>query len=226
MIIKCPFCGRKYRLEDGLAKARFQRMRCSLCGHVFVHEYSPVLEDDTDPATLASDAEQREIPVRKKRRVSLPAFVVAITLLFIAVTSAYIYWVNHIGAADKWLSIRNMEGQETVIQDRKIFLVKGRIVNGSTKPRKYVILKAKLFDEHGRVIGEHFGFAGPPLPIDEVRGMGSSEIEKKVADFRLPNLSAFLLRKGGELPFSILFPDTGTGTPKGFTVEVIDSPFL
>jgi hypothetical protein len=56
--------------------------------------------------------------------------------------------------------------------------------------------------------------------------MRGGEIEKKVADFRLSNLSAFVLRKGGELPFSIVFPNTYTGTPKQFTVEVIESPLL
>jgi hypothetical protein len=87
-----------------------------------------------------------------------------------------------------------------------------------------VILKAKLFDEHGTVIGEHFALAGLPLSVEEAREMHGVEIEKKVADFRLSNLPAFVLRKGGELPFSIVFPGTYTGTPKQFTVEVVESP--
>ncbi len=99
-------------------------------------------------------------------------------------------------------------------------------MNGSTKPRKYVILKARLFDEHGTVIGEHLALAGLPLSVDEVREMRSGEIEKKVADFRLSDVAAFVLHKGGQLPFSIVFPDTYTGTPKEFTVEVIESPLL
>jgi hypothetical protein len=191
-----------------------------------VYEHGAGQEDREDPETLTSPAEHVEIPVRKKRRLGLATSVVAIALLFIAGASAYIYWANYIGAADKWLSIRNTEGQETVIKDGKIFLVKGLIANGSTKPRKYVILKAKLFDEHGTVIGEHFALAGLPLSVEEVREMHAGDIEKKVADFRVSNLSAFVLRKGGELPFSIVFPDTYTGTPKEFTVEVIESPLL
>ncbi len=224
MIITCPSCNRKYRLEDRLVKARFQRVRCSLCGHVFVYEHRASQEDRKDPEPHTSRVEHNEITVRKKRRLGLITSVFAVALLFIAAASAYLYWVNFIGAADKWLSIRNTEGQETVIRDGKIFLVKGLIANGSTKPRKYVILKAKLFDEHGTVIGEHFALAGLPLSVDEVREMGGGEIEKKVADFRLSNVSAFVLRKGGELPFSIVFPDIYTGRPKEFTVEVIESP--
>jgi len=226
MIITCPSCSRKYRLEDKLIKARFQKVRCSLCGHVFVYEHGATQEDRKDQETLTNRDEYTEITVRKKRRLGLIISVVAVALLFIAAASAYFYWINTIGAADKWLRIRNTEGQETVTRDGKIFLVEGLIANGSTKPRKYVILKAKLFDEHGTVIGEHFALAGLPLSVEELREMRGGEIEKKVADFRLSNLSAFVLRKDGELPFSIVFPDTYTGTPKEFTVEIIESPLL
>jgi predicted Zn finger-like uncharacterized protein len=224
MIIACPSCSRKYRLEDRLVKARFQKVRCSLCGHVFVYEHREGPEDPEDTESPTVRVEHDEITPRKKRRLGLIVSVFAIALLFIAAASAYFYWINSIGAADKWLSIRKTEGQETVIKDGKIFLVKGLIVNGSTKPRKYVILKAKLFDEHGTVIGEHFALAGLPLSAGEVGAMDGRGVEKKVADFRLSNLSAFVLRRGGELPFSIVFPGTYTGTPKQFTVEVIESP--
>jgi predicted Zn finger-like uncharacterized protein len=224
MIITCPSCSRKYRLEDRLIKARFQKVRCSHCGHIFVYEHGTAQEDLEDQETLTNRDEHAEITVRKKRHLGLIISIVAIALLFIAAASAYFYWINTIGAADKWLRIRNTEGQETVTKDGKIFLIKGLIANGSTKPRKYVILKAKLFDEHGTVIGEHFALAGLPLSVEEAREMHGVEIEKKVADFRLSNLPAFVLRKGGELPFSIVFPGTYTGTPKQFTVEVVESP--
>ncbi len=223
MTITCPSCSRKYRLEDRLVKARFQKMRCSGCGHVFVYEREAG-EEREDPQALASRIEYKGAGVRRKRRLGLIAFVIALALLFIAAASGYLYWVNVIGAAPKRLGILNMEGQETAIRDGKVFLVKGVIANGSTKARKYVILKAKLFDGQGTVIGEHFALAGLPLSVEEVREMPAGEIEKKVADFRSSNISAFALRKGGELPFSIVFPDTYTGTPKEFTVEVIDSP--
>jgi predicted Zn finger-like uncharacterized protein len=226
MIIKCPSCGRKYTLEDSLIKAPFQKMRCSLCGHVFVHEQGAAREDGKDRETLTSREEYAGVTARKKRRLGLVTVVIAVALLFIAAASAYFYWVNTIGATDKWLRIRNTEGRETAIQDGKIFLIKGLIVNGSTKARKYVILKAKLFDEHGTAIGEHFALAGLPLSVEEVRTMRGGEIEKKVADFRISSLSAFVLRKGGQLPFSIVFPDTYTGSPKEFTVEVMESPLL
>jgi len=90
-----------------------------------VHEYGAAKEDRKDPETLTSYVGRSAIKVRKKRRFGLVALVVVIALLFVVAASAYLYWVNYIGAADKWLSIRNTEGQEAVIKDGKIFLVKG-----------------------------------------------------------------------------------------------------
>jgi predicted Zn finger-like uncharacterized protein len=223
MIVECPSCSRKYRLEDGLVRARFQKMRCSLCGHVFVHESGAENEDRIEPETFAS----LEAPVgtapRKKRRIGLLGAVIVIAVIFIAALSAYYYWTEY-AASDRWLSIRNTVGEEALIKDGKIFLVTGQVVNRSTKPRKYVILKAKLFDEYGTVIGEHLAFAGLPLSVGEVREMGGREIEKKAQDFRLSDLSAFVLHSGGEMPFSIVFPGNYTGTPKEFTVDIMESP--
>ncbi len=225
MIVRCPSCNRKYRLDENVVKARFQKMRCSLCGHVFIYE-GAARQDARDPEIVTGFGGLPPKPVRKKRRWGPMASVTIIALLFIAAAAAYFYWTNYVGAADRWLSIRNAEGQETPIKDGKVFLVKGQIVNSSTKPRKYVILKAKLFDDQGTIISEHFALAGLPLSVEDVREMHAKDIEKKVADFRLSDVSGFVLHTGAEMPFSIVFPGNYAGTPKEFTVEVMESPLL
>jgi predicted Zn finger-like uncharacterized protein len=222
MIVTCPSCKRKYRLEERLVKLPYQKVRCSLCGHVFVYESSP--EDKGEPG---SDRTGREAGAAPKKRRGLILFLIIAALLIAAAGFAYFYWTNYLGASDRWLSINNVEGQETVITDGKIFLVKGVVINGSTKARKYVILKGRLFDEGGTVIGEHFALAGLPLSFDEVRHMSRQQIEKKVADFRLSSLSTFVLRpNGGALPFSVALPGTYSAKPKDFTVEIIEAPVL
>jgi hypothetical protein len=56
--------------------------------------------------------------------------------------------------------------------------------------------------------------------------MQKPDIEKKVAEFRKANLAAFVLAPTKEMPFSIVFPDSYSGKPKDFSVEIIESPFL
>jgi predicted Zn finger-like uncharacterized protein len=229
MIITCPECKRKYRLEDSWVKAPYQKMRCSRCGHIFVYEGGHRFETERKVVTgplPAGPAAFTEKSVRKKSRKGLTALVVSILILLALAAGGWYAWMNHMGAGNRWLKLQNVEGQETFIRDGKIFLIRGTVANGSTKPRKYVILKAKLFDQQGAIIGEHLALAGLPLSSDEARQMQKSDIEKKVAEFRKASLSAFVLSPAKEMPFSVVFPDTYSGKPKEFSVEIVESPFL
>jgi len=220
MIIQCPSCKRKYRLEEGHVRTPYQRMRCSRCGHVFVYERIVPVRDAGKTEAAQAPAEPQEGTAPGGGRRGLAPVLGALVL------AAYVYWVNYLGAADKWLSIRKVIGQEVPVRDGKVFFIRGVLVNGSTKPRKYVILKARLFDEKGTVLDERFALAGLPLSLEEVQQMQRADIEKKVADFRLSSLSTFILPAGKELPFSIIFPDSYAGKPKEFTTEIVESPLL
>jgi hypothetical protein len=217
---------KRFRLEDFLIKAPYQKMRCSVCGHLFVYEQSAGQETPEDGLSSTDQAEWegRSDPKIPRRGFAIYAIIVAVLLALAA--SAYFYWVNYPGAADRRLSIRKMEGQETAVKDGKVFLVRGLVANGSTKPRKYVILKAKLFDERGAVMTEHFALAGLPLSREEVEQMKRADLDRKVAEFRLSSLANFVLPKDKALPFAVVFPDTYSGSPRQFSVEIIEAPQL
>jgi predicted Zn finger-like uncharacterized protein len=219
MIITCPECKRKYRLEDSQVKAPYEKMRCSRCGHIFVYDGGRNLKTEekvfTGPLSAGPSA-FAETPVPKKSRKGLMALA----------AGGWYAWMNHLMAGNRRLKLQNVEGQETPIRDGKIFLIRGTVANNSTKPRKYVILEAKLFDQQGAIIGEHLALAGLPLSSDDVRQMQKPDIEKKVAEFRKANLGAFVLSPAREIPFSIVFPNTYSGKPKEFSVEIVESPFL
>ena len=226
MIVTCPACKRKYRLEEGLVKSPYQKMRCSRCGHVFVdHEDQGKAEEN--PLTVAAPTvlgAGEAVPRRGNR--SLILIVSVLVFLGLVAAAGYLYWMNYLGAGNKWLSIKKIEGQETIARDGRIFLINGAVVNGSTKPRKYVILKAKLFDERGAVIGQHLAVAGFPLSAGEIAQMEKSDIEKRVAAAANPAPGALALYPHKEVRFSIVFPGSYSGKPKEFTVEIVDSPFL
>ncbi len=224
MIVTCPSCKRKFRLDDNLIRAPYQKLRCSLCSHIFVYESD--VSRRPEPEEDFFQAAQEETFERPKKRKPIALFIVAAIVIIGLGAAASFYWLNYLGAGDRWLKIRKVEGQETIVRDGRIFFVQGTIANGSTKARKYVIVKAKLFDTQGGVIGEHFGLAGLGLSRQEAEQMRRADIEGKISEFRKSNVTAFVLQRNGELPFVIVFPDSYSGKPKDFTVEIIESPLL
>jgi predicted Zn finger-like uncharacterized protein len=227
MIVTCPACKRAYRLEDSLVKSPYQKMRCSRCGHVFVDHREQGKTDEmhlTGPgsSTLSPNGETRLL-TRSNRAVML---VVAVLVIFGLAVSGYIYWMNYLGAGNKWLSIQKIEGRETITKDGRVFLINGVVVNGSTKPRKRIILRARLFDGQGAVIGQHLAVAGFPLSAGEIAQMETSNIEARLPQPQKPATVGEALYPRKEMPFSIVLPALYSGKPKEFTVEIVDSPFL
>jgi predicted Zn finger-like uncharacterized protein len=224
MIVTCPSCKSKFRLEDGLVKSPYQKMRCSQCKHVFVYEqdFGGKQGDQMPPAPPVVE----EGTGRRNGRRKVVVLAVSLGVLVVLALSFYVYWVNHLGAGDRWLRIQKMEGQETVLKDGWAFVIRGTVVNGSTKARKYLIVKAKLFDARGIVLGEHRTLAGLSFSKDEIQQMNMSEIQKRITDFKLSDVGVFVLHKNRELPFSIVFPEAYSGKTKEFSVEIVESPFL
>jgi predicted Zn finger-like uncharacterized protein len=224
MIVTCPACKRKYRLEDSLVKSPYQKMRCSRCGHVFVNHEDGGDEGETQTAaSFPSAAAEKHSRLRSNKTVML---VVAVLVLFGLAVGGYIYWMNYLGAGNNRLSIRKIEGQETIAKDGRVFLVNGTVLNGSTRPRKFVVLKAKIFDEQGAVIGQHLAVAGFPLSAGDIAQMSKSDIEARVKETQKPSPGPLVLYPRKEVPFSIVFPGPYAGKPKEFTVEIVDSPIM
>ena len=127
---------------------------------------------------------------------------------------------------DRWLSIKNLEGQEITTKEGKVFFISGTVANGSTKPRKFLILRAKLFDKDGTVLAEKDVVAGLSFSKEAVATMQKLDIEKKVNDFKLSGGENFQAGSGNQIPFSVVFFDEGFEKAKEFTIEIVESPTL
>jgi len=97
-------------------------------------------------------------------------------------------------------------------------------VNRSTKPRKYIIIKAKLFDDKKVSMGERFALAGLQLSKEEIQQMGKTDIDAKISGYRKSNINSFVLPSRKEMPFSIVFADPYYGRPNEFSVEIVEAP--
>ena len=163
-----------------------------------------------------------------------PVILLIVVLLLAAMGGGfYYYWMNYtdlagipMGASDRWLSIKNLEGQEIVTKEGKVFFISGTVLNNSTKPRKFLILRAKLFDKDGTVLAEKDVVSGLSFSKEKVGTMQKLDIEKKVNDFKLSGEENFQAGSKKQTPFSVIFFDNGFEKAKEFTVEIVESPIL
>jgi len=162
----------------------------------------------------------------KPRKSKTPLIVVIVILVLAALGGAfYYYWIEYLGAGDKRLSIKGLEGQELVARRRRSFSFQ---VSWSTGPpnrestscsgpssttRKALCLRK-------RMCWQAFQYQGGGCSHAEVR---RRKKDKRVQADRQGRL------EGGErqmLPFSVIFFDEGFERAKEFTIEIIDSPLL
>lgn len=245
MTVTCPSCHTKFSVNESLFKTAQQKMRCSKCGAQFVYTVEETSANDTASeqtplqqtfaeiaARVAAQSTQDretipgEQPAEQRPRRGVKAAIIALVILILLCAGGYFYWMNYMGAGDRWLRIGRLEGQEVVVQDGKVFLVTGVVSNGSTKGRKSIILRVKLFDRQGKIIMAKDAMAGMLLSKQQIIALQRGDIERRVAAFKLSPAETFRVEAGKEIPFSVSFLDQDLGKAKEFTVEVVQSSSL
>jgi predicted Zn finger-like uncharacterized protein len=242
MIIACPSCGRKFNVPDDALKSPFQKLKCSKCSQVFLYRKeeadtthtpqkaeapAPKAEAPTPAHTPPAPSHEEHKRKTRSRRSKGPLIVVIAILILAALGGAfYYYWMEYLGAGDKRLSIKGLEGQELIGKEEKIFFISGSVINGSTKPRKYIVLRAKLYDKDGTVLAEKDVLAGLPIPREEAATTPKFDVERKINEFKLTGKEHWKVESGKMLPFSVIFFEEGFERAKEFTIEIVDSPLL
>ena len=242
MIITCPSCGRRFNLPDDAVKSPFQKLKCSRCSQVFLYSKeekaetaapqkgaapAPKAESPAPAHTTAPPAHEEHRRKTRTHRSKAPLIVVIVVILLAALGGGfYYYWMEYLGAGDKRLSVKGLEGQELVGKEEKIFFITGSVINGSTKPRKYIVLRAKLYDKDGTVLAEKDVLAGLPISKEEAAGAPKFDVERKINEFKLTGKERWKIESVKVLPFSVIFFDEGFERAKEFTIEIIDSPLL
>jgi len=187
-------------------------------------------ENEAEFAVPELEALEEERPQRRKG----PVVLIIVLVLLAALGGGFYYcWMNYtdlfgipMGASDKRLSIKGLQGQEIVTKEGKVFFISGTVANDSTKPRKFLILRAKLFDKNGVVLSEKDVVAGLAFSREAVAAMQKLDVEKKVNDFKLSSEENFQVGSAKQVPFSVVFFDEGFERAKEFTIEIIESPIL
>lgn len=244
MTVTCPSCHTKYSLNENLVQSAQQKMRCSKCGQVFTHPAAETVHSDQAAEQAVSRQTFAEVVAQvgmredvqekisgqqetaKKHRSRVGAWVIGVVILVLLCVGGFLYWMNYMGAGDRWLRVGKLEGQEVVVQDGRVFLVTGVVSNGSTKGRRSIVLRVKLFDRQGKILKEKDSLAGMLLSRQQIPAMPKSDIEKRVSAFKLSPPETFRVEAGKQIPFSIPFFDNDFDKAKEFTVEVLQSSYL
>lgn len=199
-------------------------------------EQEPAKEEPAKSENVAEFAvpELEALEIERPHRRKGPVVLVIVLILLAALGGGFYYcWMNYtdlfgipMGANDKRLSIKGLQGQEIVTKEGKVFFISGTVGNDSTKPRKFLILRAKLFDKNGVVLSEKDVVAGLAFSKEAVAAMQKLDVEKKVNDFKLSGEENFQVGSAKQIPFSVVFFDEGFERAKEFTIEIIESPIL
>jgi predicted Zn finger-like uncharacterized protein len=121
------------------------------------------------------------------------------------------------------LSFKDVKG--TFVQSEKagqLFLIQGMVTNNYPKGRSYILIKASLLDDKGKVVKTKMAYAGNNFTEDQIKAMSLEEINKGLKN-RLGKANANAnIKPGGGVPFAVVmeeFPDNLSE----FTVEAVSS---
>ena len=197
-------------------------MRCSQCGFVFTYEEKEEPSEVQAPF-LSGMLEEKKEKAGRSGLLRRTGLIAAITAVIFAVYGYY-YWTNYPGASDRWLKVQKTEGYVAVLKDGKAFYIAGMVYNGSTKSRAFAMLKARVFDDKGQLLGERAALAGLKLTRSDIEQMQMSNVEAKISEFRKSGGNAFVLPSHSEIPFTIVLHDPDSDKAKQYSIEIQEAP--
>lgn len=104
----------------------------------------------------------------------------------------------------------------------QLFVVKGTVVNDYSKPRSFILVKASILDDKGKVVRSKRAYAGNSFSEEELKKLPFQEIEKAMKNPRGKDGSNVNIAPGSSVPFMIVFKDLPSDLSE-FTVEAVSS---
>ena len=206
MIIQCPHCSTRFKLDAHRIKGASATMRCTRCQHVFsmrrpgktAQEDAPsLLPQEVTPPAVAEEtfsggrpeeATRKEsppppphevmgpAPVRRRRRLWLPVLLVAVVMTTAAIALWLFFPWSHArqsapdNAGIHLLHLAETQGYFVESQQAgQLFVVEGRVRNDFATPRRWILLRAKLYTTDGQEARQQLFYAGNLLSTEQLR---------------------------------------------------------
>lgn len=238
MIITCPECLTKFKLDDGRVPAGGAKVRCSKCQHVFQVQKEPSQPPapsvEIPPKEFSEEFEEwlgRKRPPGRR----FPSLTLLIVVLILAGVGygAFVIWQKSadfwkagisLSAFKQYLGLREeTEGYISVEKLRgyylestkfgKVFVIEGQAINHWKEPRSFLKVKGILLDAKGGKVAEKVAYCGNILSEKDLKELDREAIEKSLSSQFGISFSNVNIPPNNSVPFMIAFTDFAPAGP-------------
>ncbi|MBI4496265.1 MAG: zinc-ribbon domain-containing protein [Deltaproteobacteria bacterium] len=223
MVVTCPECGTKYRLEEDRIPPEGAKGRCSRCAFVFqVFRPAPAADPNAGP-----QPEAEKPPLRPRSRFPSLSLLAAFFILASAAAGAYLVWGHEanmkkmallLSALRTTLGLDEKAGALITLEKvrgyyvehpvgSRIFVVEGQAVNHWPEPRSFIKVRGTLLDASGRKALQKEVYCGNILSEKDLRELAVPDIEKSLSSQFGESFSNMNLPPRKAISFMIVFPD-------------------
>jgi predicted Zn finger-like uncharacterized protein len=232
MIITCPECSTKFRLNDDRVPDGGARVRCSKCQHVFQvqkeHPEPPATSGEIAPKEISGEFEEW---VQRKERAG-PRFPWLTLLIYLLVITgvgygAFVIWEKfpdlqkagisfstfkqYLGLreqAEGYISVEKLRGY--YLENTKfsrVFIIEGQAVNHWNESRSFIKVKGTLLDARGEKVAEKGVYCGNILSEKDLKELPREAIDKSLSSQFGISFSNVNIPPNKFVPFMIVFVD-------------------
>lgn len=229
MILSCPECSTKFRLDDSRVPSGGAKVRCSRCQHIFQVE-----KPKSEPPAPAPPPSLREPALdytpewaALKKRSSRKASFLALALIFLLAAGAFIFYEKSDDVAKAWDYVTSLRQYLAIWEEKegkialeklrgfyvdnqwmgRIFVIEGQAVNLWNESRSFIRVKGTLLNSQGQKVLESRAFCGNILSEKDLREMTKEAMQKSLSSQFGISFSNMNVPPGKAVPFMIVFTD-------------------
>lgn len=158
MLISCPKCSTSFALPAKAIGEKGRKLKCSKCGNVWFQEPSGFDRNKLDEfleITPPNKAEDKNLPVKIKRKINL---IVPLVILSIVALAVYIgNYKNHVYSGLSKYNRVEFQGfyANSEIQDNRLVLdISGKVINNSDQKIEFPEIKISILSRGGNSLRE------------------------------------------------------------------------
>jgi len=243
MVITCPECSTKFRLDDAHVPEKGAKVRCSKCQHVFQVQKPAPPPEPPSPVEIPLSKFPNEFEgwMPKKRPPRRFPFLSVLIVIFILAGvgygalliwerfpeleqagisfSALKHYLSLSAEKEGFIALEKLKGYYLEnAKHNKIFVVEGQAVNHGSESRSFIKVKGTLLDPKGAKVEEKMVYCGNILSEKDLKEMSKEAMEKSLSSQFGISFSNVNIQPSKFVPFMIVFVDFAQVGPAEKTI--------